>query len=230
MIYSLKVSVLMGVCVFVSCKETPAPEIAPSHQKTEPTPSTKEEEISDYNTEEWTEITTDGTGIILDIRYATTNNFTKEIIYDCGRCFLRPEAASKLIALNEGIMERYKLRLKVFDCYRPRPAQQKLWAIVPNASYVTPPEKGSMHNRGMAIDLTLTDMEGLPLDMGTAYDHFGIEAHIDNLDLPEQVLANRNLLKTMMKEIAYQGIRTEWWHYSYQEKYYDLSDWEWNCK
>ena len=126
-------------------------------------------------------------------------------------------------------MNRYKLRIKIFDCYRPRPAQQKLWDIVPNASYVTPPTKGSMHNRGVAVDITLTDLDGIPLDMGSAYDHFGVEAHTDNLNHSEEVLNNRRLLKTMMNEIDFKGIRTEWWHYSFQKHSYELSDWEWAC-
>jgi D-alanyl-D-alanine dipeptidase len=100
---------------------------------------------------------------------------------------------------------------------------------MPNASYVTPPEKGSMHNRGMAVDLTLTDIDGNELDMGTEYDYFGIEAHTDHLNLPEKVLENRNLLKTMMEEIGFRAIRTEWWHFSYKGELMEIDDWEWNC-
>ncbi len=185
--------------------------------------------VFDYDTSQWIEITTANSGILLDIRYATENNFTEKVIYDCGRCFLRPEIAWKLIALNKGIAERYNLRLRVFDCYRPQPAQQKLWDIVPDARYVTPPDKGSMHNRGMAVDLTLSDYRGQELDMGTPYDFFGRAAHTDHDDLPEEVLRNRRILQTMMKEIGFRTIRTEWWHFSYAGESWDLSSWEWAC-
>ena len=191
--------------------------------------SEKSQPITDYNTSEWLEITTEQSGILLDIRYATSNNFTNQKIYDCPRCFMRPEAARKLVQLNQGIKERYGLSFKVFDCYRPRPYQQKLWDIKPDPSYVTRPEKGSMHNRGLAIDVTLVDERGKELNMGTDYDFFGREAHTDNTDLPEEVLRNRKVLKTMMEEIGFKGIRTEWWHFSYKEIKGELSEWTWTC-
>ena len=187
-------------------------------------------EIPDYDTSQWLELTPGNSGVILDIRYATENNFTNQLIYDCPRCFMRPEAARRIAELNRGIKKRYGLRLKLFDCYRPRPSQQKLWDIVPDPSYVTPPEKGSMHNRGLAIDVTLVDAQGKELDMGTDYDFFGEEAHTDNLDLPDEVLRNRRILTTMMKQIGFTGIRTEWWHFSYKQGEGVLSDWVWNCE
>lgn len=183
----------------------------------------------DYDTSRWLEITSELTGILLDLRYASDDNFTNQKIYDCPRCFLRPEAARKLVQLNRGINARYGLSLKVFDCYRPRPYQQKLWDIKPDPSYVTPPAKGSMHNRGLAIDVTLVDEKGKELNMGTGFDFFGSEAHTDNFNLPEEVIRNRKVLKTMMEEIDFKGIRTEWWHFSLRQGEGELSDWTWNC-
>ena len=216
--------------IYYSCKENkPNPEFSKSYENNIKVDSASENKELDYDPDEWNEILENPSGIVLDIKYATKNNFTNEIIYPCGRCLLRPELASKLISLNKGIMDRYQLKLMIFDCYRPLPAQQRLWDIVPNPNYVTPPKKGSMHNRGLAVDITLTDLAGTPLEMGTEYDHFGIEAHTDNLDLPSQILANRKLLMTMMEEIGLKGIRTEWWHYSMQSSTYELSSWEWSC-
>ncbi|NNF35967.1 MAG: M15 family metallopeptidase [Saprospiraceae bacterium] len=174
-------------------------------------------------------MTTEHTGILLDLRYASENNFTNQKIYDCPRCFLRPAVAKKLVQLNRGINTRYGLSLKLFDCYRPGPYQQKLWDIKPDPSYVTPPAKGSMHNKGLAIDVTLVDEKGKELNMGTGYDFFGEAAHTDNFDLPEEVLRNRKVLKAMMEEIGFKGIRTEWWHFSLREVQGELSDWTWNC-
>lgn len=168
-------------------------------------------------------------GFKLDIRYATTNNFTKKQIYDCPRCLLRKDAANALILLNNHLKTNYGLQLKMFDCYRPRPYQQKLWDIVPNPDYVTPPAKGSMHNRGLAVDLTLIDSLGREQEMGTAYDFFGKEAHYDYTDLPAKVLEARKFLRTKMEAYGFEGIRTEWWHFSYKGKQQPLSDYKWPC-
>ena len=167
--------------------------------------------------------------IRLDIRYATANNFTKAQIYDCGRCYLRPETAEALLRAQKNL-QRDGLGLKLFDCYRPRPYQQRLWDKVPNPDYVTPPKKGSMHSRGAAVDLTLVDARGNELDMGTPYDFFGPEAHFDNTRLPAQVLANRRLLRRVLETEGLRGIRTEWWHFSFQGKGFPLSDWVWPCR
>jgi D-alanyl-D-alanine dipeptidase len=164
----------------------------------------------------------------LDIRYATENNFVEEAMYECGRCFLRKEAGEALKKVAESLKQiNYKLVL--FDCYRPKPVQQKLWDKVPDPSYVTPPNKGSMHNRGVAVDLSIMDKNGEYLDMGTTYDFFGKEAHTDNLDLPKEVLKNRKLLNDLMVKYGFKGIRTEWWHFSFVDGSYEIADWEWDC-
>lgn len=167
--------------------------------------------------------------IRLDIRYATADNFTAAKIYDCARCLLRPEAAQALLKAHRAL-QRQGLGLKMFDCYRPRPYQQRLWDKVPNPDYVTPPEKGSMHSRGAAVDLTIVDAQGNELDMGTPYDYFGREAHYDYTRLPGKVLANRRLLRRTMEAAGFQGIRTEWWHFSFRGKNYPLSDYVWPCE
>jgi D-alanyl-D-alanine dipeptidase len=166
--------------------------------------------------------------IRLDIRYATANNFTKTKIYDCPRCLLRPEAASALVKAHQALQKK-GYGLKMFDCYRPRPYQQRLWDKVPNPDYVTPPVKGSMHSRGAAVDLTVVDKNGKELDMGTPYDFFGREAHTDNTNLPAAVLANRKLLRDALEDVGFKGIRTEWWHFSFQGKNHPLSDYVWPC-
>ena len=167
-------------------------------------------------------------GIRLDIRYATANNFTKSKIYDCPRCLLRPEAAEALVKGNKALKAK-GYALKMFDCYRPRPYQQRLWDKVPDPDYVTPPTKGSMHSRGAAVDLTIVDMQGRELEMGTPYDFFGKEAHTDYKGLSARVQANRDLLRTTLEAVGFKGIRTEWWHFSYQKRSYPLSDYVWPC-
>jgi len=181
-----------------------------------------------YASTEWIELISLDKTIILDLRYATPNNFVKEQMYDCGRCFLRPKVARRVFRAHQ-ILRKQGLGLKMFDCYRPRPIQQKLWDKVPNASYVTPPWKGSMHNKGAAVDLTIVDAAGKELDMGTEFDYFGERGHHTYQDLPEEVLANRQLLKSTMKEVGLSAIRTEWWHYSFKQRAYKISDWVWDC-
>lgn len=150
-----------------------------------------------------------------DIRYATTNNFVEEVIYDCGMCLLRPEAAQALAKANDYFMSQGYC-IQVFDCYRPYQVQLKLWEKVPNAAYVANPYAGgSVHNRGAAVDLTLITLDGKPVDFGTDYDHFGIEAHIDNYNHSDEILANRRLLQKGMEKHGFKVIRTEWWHFSY---------------
>lgn len=184
--------------------------------------------VPDYDTSRWTELTP-ADGLLLDLRYATANNFVQAPVYPCGRCFLQPAAAS---ALEKVVLELKTkgYRLKLLDCYRPAPAQQKLWDKVPNPDYVAPPAEGSMHTRGVAVDLTVIDTSGREIDMGTPYDFFGPEAHQDYLALPESVLFNRLLLRNAMEAAGFQAIRTEWWHFSLRDAMPPLENWQWPCK
>ncbi len=166
----------------------------------------------------------------MDLRYATEDNFMKEQIYACGKCFLRPLVADQLRKVSLDLKEEgYGIIL--YDCYRPLPAQQKLWDIMPNKNYVTPPSKGSMHNRGHAVDLGLFDLaSGDIVDMGTAFDYFGEEAHYAYANLPEEIITRRFILRDRLKKRGFSGIRTEWWHFSYKQELSELADWEWWCE
>jgi D-alanyl-D-alanine dipeptidase len=211
---------------------TPAPiKSAPSPAKAAaPAPSKPSlaNDASSFAKNGFSDVAALDPSIKLDIRYATADNFTKSKIYDCPRCLLRPEAAKALVKAHKALQKK-GYGLKMYDCYRPRPYQQRLWDKVPNPDYVTPPAKGSMHSRGAAVDLTIVDKQGKELNMGTPYDFFGKEAHTDNTNLPAQVLTNRRLLREALEAVGYKGIRTEWWHFSYQGKKYPLSDYVWPC-
>ena len=175
------------------------------------------------------DITTLDSTLVLDIRYATTNNFTEQQMYDCGKCYLREPVAELLVQAHQEFKEM-GYRIKLFDCYRPRPIQYRLWEVVPDARYVARPWVGSVHNRGGAVDLTLIDEQGKELDMGTDYDFFGERAHQDFTDLPEAVLQNRTVLKEVLHKYSFSPIRTEWWHFDYHKnKLYPLSDLVWDC-
>ncbi|MFQ5448340.1 MAG: D-alanyl-D-alanine dipeptidase [Saprospiraceae bacterium] len=184
--------------------------------------------LPDYDTTEWAELTQLDPTIRLDLRYATDNNFVKAQIYDCGRCFLRPSVARAVVAAHRQL-QKQGLGLKMFDCYRPRPVQWKLWKMVPDPRYVADPRKGSMHNRGAAADLTVVDSTGRELDMGTGFDFFGEKAYHDFHGLPDNVLKNRQLLLNTMEQHGFRHIRTEWWHYSFQPETFPIADWVWPC-
>lgn len=162
--------------------------------------------------------------IVLDIRYATENNFTGKKIYDEARFFLRKEAALKILEVQKEL-QRFGLSLKVFDGYRPLSVQKKFWEIMPDERYVADPKKGSRHNRGMAVDLTLVDKEGKEIPMPTPYDDFTEKASRDYFDLPSQILINRKFLEDIMVKYGFSGFPTEWWHFDFKgwEKY-DILD------
>jgi zinc D-Ala-D-Ala dipeptidase len=177
----------------------------------------------------WSELTLLDASIPLDIRYATTNNFMKQQVYDCGRCFLRDEAAAAIVKANKILQKKGYGGLKMYDCYRPRPVQYKLWKIVPDARYVADPKKGSMHNRGFAVDLTIVDKDGKELDFGTGYDDFTEKAHGNYTKFSKQILENRKLLNETMEAVGLEGTSTEWWHFSLRGKKADLAEWVWKC-
>ncbi len=232
--YSLLLLFLFGQCeTAVDSKQAQERTVAITPDTLIPSPATVPVPppipLPDYDTTEWADIHLLDTTIVLDLRYATSNNFVEEQMYDCGRCFLRPAVAQGIVKVHR-LLQQEGLGLKMFDCYRPRPIQWKLWNKVPDRRYVSDPRKGSMHNRGAAVDLTIVNAQGEQLEMGTTYDFFGPEAWSTHQDLPDSVLANRVKLKTLLEAEGFAGIRTEWWHFSYPGKGYALSDMLWNCE
>lgn len=165
-----------------------------------------------------------------DLRYATENNFLKTQVYECAECYTRVKTAKALIAVNKAFLSK-GVKIKFFDCYRPNAVQYKMWELVPNPQYVANPVKGSVHNRGGAVDITLVTLEGEELDMGTDFDFFGWKAYHDNYSLPKKVLENRKLLKETMEAFGFKSIRSEWWHYNLKGAYqYKVANFKWNCQ
>ncbi len=154
--------------------------------------------------------------IVTDVRYATKNNFTGKVLYPTGKVYLRKIVAEKLSEANKYLMKNYNLRIKIFDGYRPLSVQKIMWKIMPDERYVANPSKGSRHNRGAAVDVTLIDSLGNQLDMGTGYDNFTVKAHPGYKNLPEHVLKNRKLLREVMMKFGFQPINSEWWHFDYK--------------
>ena len=153
-------------------------------------------------------------GLVLDLKYATKNNFMHQKLYPPVRTtFLRKPAADSLKKVVEELKKQH-LAIKIFDAYRPYSITEKMWEKVKDDRYAADPSKGSGHNRGAAVDLTLIDLNTKKeLPMGTGFDNFSDTAHIDFTDLPKNVLNNRNILRKIMEKYGFIQLTTEWWHY-----------------
>jgi D-alanyl-D-alanine dipeptidase len=154
--------------------------------------------------------------LVYDLRYATTNNFTKTKLYkQDAYTFLRKPVAEALKKVQEDLKQQ-GYGIKIFDAYRPYSATKKMWDLIRDERYVANPAKGSGHNRGISVDLTLIDLKtGKELDMGTGYDNFTDTAHHTFRHLPENILQNRQALRQAMEKEGFRALETEWWHYSF---------------
>lgn len=158
-------------------------------------------------------------GLVIDIRYATANNFVGKPVYPAARCLLRGAVAQRLAKVARDL-QRQKLRLKVWDCYRPFSVQETLWQEVTDPRYVARPErkngkphKGSKHNRGAAVDLTLIDHAGNELAMPTDYDDFSERAHRGAAGIAKENRRNSQVLERAMQAHGFFPLPTEWWHF-----------------
>lgn len=163
--------------------------------------------------------------LAVDLRYSTPENFMHADVYGSfARCYLQPEVAKRLVAAAAALAKAQpESRLLVYDCARPRRVQVIMWELVkgtPEQRYVASPKAGSIHNFGAAVDLTLADAQGKPLDMGSPYDFFGDLAeprHEERLlasgALTAAQLNNRRLLRTLMTDAGFRSIPNEWWHF-----------------
>jgi D-alanyl-D-alanine dipeptidase len=154
-------------------------------------------------------------GLHLDVRYATPDNLMNEQLYPVAKALLRRPAARALGEVQQDLASR-ELGLKVFDAYRPYEVTKKIWEPYKNPDYVADPAKGSRHNRGCAVDLTLVDGSGEELLMPTAFDTFSEKSGHDYQDLPEEAIRNRELLREVMERYGFVALETEWWHYDCQ--------------
>ncbi len=155
------------------------------------------------------------TDIVLDIRYATTNNFTGKVVYPNSRCFLSKDAACALDTVQSELKSQ-GYRLKVFDGYRPLSVQWIFWKILPDPRFVADPRVGSRHNRGYAVDVSLVTLDGAEVAMPTEYDDFTEHARFDFAGIPEEARKNRAILRETMEKNGFEHFETEWWHFDYR--------------
>lgn len=159
------------------------------------------------------EVTPLVTDAVIELRYATTDNFVHKQMYPTGaRCLLLKRTAEALALAAKELRER-GFRLKLYDCYRPHSVQYELWKVMPKPGYVADPKTGSNHNRGAAIDLTLVTLDGEDVEMPSAYDSFGPASHHSYTKGTPTSLRNRAVLKAAMERAGFIKNAMEWWHY-----------------
>ncbi|SHF08523.1 M15 family metallopeptidase [Caloramator proteoclasticus] len=155
--------------------------------------------------------------IIFDIRYATDRNFFKRRFYIDERCLLRYGTAKKLIKVNEYLL-KLGFKLKVWDAYRPLSVQRIMWEAVKNEDYIAPPWRGSIHNRGAAVDVTLVDINNKEVEMPSDFDDFSERASINYSYCSIEAINNREILAEAMMKNGFRRIESEWWHF-YDEEF-----------
>ncbi len=154
--------------------------------------------------------------LVYDLRYATKHNFTGKKLYKNGdKTFLRSAVVTALKEVQEDLAQQ-GFGLIIWDAYRPYDVTRKMWDLIGDERYVANPAKGSNHNRGLAVDVSLVNLfTELAVDMGTEYDNFSDTAHHSFKILSPAVIRNRELLKATMEKHGFKSFETEWWHYSW---------------
>lgn len=153
--------------------------------------------------------------IVVDLRYAGPNNFTRRPLYPPQMPALVRFSVAQRLAAAQKYLKKHGYGLKIWDAYRPKVAQQQLWEAIRNSSYVADPKEGvgSMHTRGAAVDVTLVDQEGREVAMPTEFDNFTPAAMLSYQGPNPLVRSNLKLLQKAMARAGFYGLRTEWWHF-----------------
>lgn len=157
--------------------------------------------------------------IIIDLKYATTDNFTNQVIYENKDAYLRYGTVKKLLSVQNELNEN-GYTLIIWDAYRPISAQFKLWEICPNSKYVSDPNKDySSHSRGNTVDMTIAKLDGNSVKMPTGFDDFTTKADRNYGDVSEEAKNNAEFLEKIMKKYGFKGYYNEWWHYTDEVQY-----------
>jgi zinc D-Ala-D-Ala dipeptidase len=157
--------------------------------------------------------------IVIELRYAGANNLLGRALYPPGTpALVRPEVASRLVTA-QAFLRRYDYQLKIWDAYRPKSVQVQLWQTVHNNDYVADPEAGpgSLHSWGLAVDATLVDTCNRPVKMPTGFDDFTPAAIWHYRGADPAIRWHVHLLQVAMRDAGFDGLTTEWWHFTIAE-------------
>lgn len=157
--------------------------------------------------------------VVVELKYATSQNFTGSVVYEFTEVYLRYSTVLKLMDVQAELREMgYKL--KIWDGFRPLEAQEKLWYAKPDPNYVSNPWSGTnSHSRGNTVDLTLVDANNKELEMPTGFDEFSAYADRDYSDCTDAAATNAKLLQEVMEKHGFKGLQTEWWHFTEDQNY-----------
>lgn len=150
---------------------------------------------------------------IIDLKYASNDNFIGEVIYDKQYDLLRVGTLMKLKRAAHNL-RLLNYRIVIWDAYRPLAVQKVLWDRVQDDRFVANPETGSNHNRGCAVDVTLADLNGNILDMPSPFDDFTHRAHAFQSNLDPKIKKRLIDLQESMVDAGFECYRNEWWHFN----------------
>ena len=220
----LLAALLLAGCAGVEEAVQPEPERAEAappveEQRPEPAPEPAPELVPEPENEAFVRVRDYIPKITVDLRYATADNFTGQVIYTFSDAYLRYGTVKKLAAAQETLAEQ-GYGLKIWDAFRPVSAQFALWDICPDGRYVANPNKGfSSHSRGNTVDLTLVTSDGEDVPMPTGCDDVSAKADRDYSDVEEEAAINALLLEETMIEAGFKPYSSEWWHFSDTDSY-----------
>ncbi|MEI7597115.1 MAG: M15 family metallopeptidase [Bacteroidota bacterium] len=158
--------------------------------------------------------------MVIDVKYATTENLSGVAIYPNSNCYLKKSTAEKLKKAQAEI-EKMGARLKIFDAYRPMSIQKKMWEMIPDERMIANQSNGDKHSRGSSVDIALVSIDGKDIDMGSLYDARIPEAERLCPSIDEKARMFREILNQVMTNNGFIGSDEFWWHY-------DDIDWEKN--
>lgn len=202
---------LLFLCLFYFCVQAQEPK----GLKIINTVAKYQSSLSSNPTKELIDIKKAIPDIVLDIRYATTNNFMGRVMYPQASAFARKPVVAQLKKIQLELKKK-GYSLKIFDAYRPYAITVAFYEQASDKNFVADPAKGSKHNRGCAVDLTLVDLKtGKDIPMPTAYDSFSAAAAPSYQNLPAELIKNRDFLIRTMEANGFKVISNEWWHFDF---------------
>ena len=199
--------------------QTVAPEIIEPVVETQPKAYTVDEMLPEPADDAFVRVKDYIPDIVVELKYATEDNFTGQVIYDFQDAYLRYGTVKKLMAVQEELRQQ-RLSLKIWDGFRPAAAQFKLWEVCPDTRYVANPNRGfSAHSRGNTLDVALVDEKGEEIEMPTGFDEFSALADRDYSDCCFDAMLNALLLEQTMERHGFSGYKGEWWHFTDTDSY-----------